>query len=80
MSSSNPTSSPQRNPKPSEAVNDSGDIDLLAGLWQEAPFPQLPPDAPRELHQYLVDIDDPGRVYAIHRASRRHDFQSIVEK
>ncbi|KAF4122074.1 hypothetical protein GMORB2_7667 [Geosmithia morbida] len=62
----------------SESAKDGCDPDLLAGLWQEAPFARLPSDAPDELRQYLVDIDDPRRIYVIHRASRRHRFQELV--
>ncbi|KAH7013270.1 hypothetical protein EDB80DRAFT_367559 [Ilyonectria destructans] len=58
----------------------SSDLDLLAGLWQEAPFARLPPDAPTELDAYVQDIENPSRVYAIHRASRRNDFQLLVER
>ncbi|PHH89163.1 hypothetical protein CDD83_6575 [Cordyceps sp. RAO-2017] len=54
--------------------------DLLAGLWQEAPFARLPDDAPPELQDLVQDIENPHRVYAIHRASRRHDFQLIVDR
>ncbi|KAG5935155.1 hypothetical protein E4U53_000499 [Claviceps sorghi] len=56
------------------------DLDLVAGLWQEAAFSRLPDDAPSELHRYLQDLENPHRVYAVHRASRRHDFQSLVDK
>lgn len=55
-------------------------IDLEAGLWQEAPFARLPDDAPAELHEYLQDVENPRRVWAIYRASRRHDFQLLVER
>ncbi|CAM1505737.1 Fc.00g113740.m01.CDS01 [Cosmosporella sp. VM-42] len=58
----------------------SGDSDLLAGLWQEAPFARLPIDAPAELVDQVQDIENPGRVYAVHRASRRHSFQLLVER
>ncbi|KAH6609908.1 hect domain-containing [Trichoderma cornu-damae] len=58
----------------------SGEMELLAGLWQVAPFARLPPDAPAELRDYVQDVENPRRVYAIHRASRRHDFQHLVEK
>lgn len=61
----------------SHALTD--EMELIAGLWQEAPFPRLPVDAPPELDEYLQDIDSPRRVYAIHRASRRHDFQLLVD-
>lgn len=56
------------------------DQSLLAGLWQAAPLIRLPPDAPPELKQYVQDIESPRRVYAIHRASRRHGFQLLVDK
>ncbi|KAL7919061.1 hypothetical protein ACQKWADRAFT_302492 [Trichoderma austrokoningii] len=62
---------------PSDAI---GELDLLAGLWQVAPFARLPPDAPAELRDYVQDVENPRRVYAIHRASRRHDFQTLVDK
>jgi hypothetical protein len=26
------------------------------------------------------DIDNPKRVYAVHKASRRHNFQQLVQK
>lgn len=71
-------------PKPTRtrggSLGTSCDADLLAGLWQEAPFARLPPDAPPELVQYVHDIENPNRVYAIHLASRRHDFQLWVER
>lgn len=63
-----------------EIAGEESELDLLAGLWQEAPFARLPPDAPPELQEYVVDIDDPRRVYAIHRASRRHGFHTLVDK
>ncbi|OAA61100.1 hect domain containing protein [Niveomyces insectorum RCEF 264] len=56
------------------------DADLLAGLWEEAPFSRLPWDAPPELHELVDTVDNPRRVYAIHRASRRHNFQLVVQK
>lgn len=56
------------------------DTDLLAGLWETAPFARLPWDAPSELKDLVEDIENPKRVYAIHRASRRHGFQQLVEK
>ncbi|KAM0259343.1 hypothetical protein ACHAQJ_003375 [Trichoderma viride] len=62
---------------PSDAT---GELDLLAGLWQVAPFARLPSDAPAELRDYVQDVENPRRVYAIHRASRRHDFQHLVDK
>ncbi|KUI69646.1 Ubiquitin-protein ligase E3A [Cytospora mali] len=56
------------------------DTDLLAGLWETAPFARLPWDAPPELKELVEDIENPKRVYAIHRACRRHGFQQLVEK
>ncbi|KAF4976903.1 hypothetical protein FZEAL_6479 [Fusarium zealandicum] len=71
-------------PKPSRSrgssLESAMDADLLAGLWQEAPFPRLPSDAPPELEPYVQNIENPARVYAIHQASRRHDFQLLVER
>jgi hypothetical protein len=32
------------------------------------------------LKKLTINIDDPKRVYAIHRASRRHHFQILVER
>ncbi|KAF4959970.1 hypothetical protein FGADI_1244 [Fusarium gaditjirri] len=58
----------------------TADLDLLAGLWQEAPFARLPPDAPSELKAYVQNVENPARVYAIHQASRRHGFQLLVER
>ncbi|KAH7151679.1 hypothetical protein B0J13DRAFT_438107 [Dactylonectria estremocensis] len=71
---------PKTTRAPGTPLEASCDLDLLAGLWQEAPFARLPPDAPAELDAYVQDIENPGRVYAIHRASRRHDFQLLVER
>lgn len=56
------------------------ETDLLAGLWETAPFARLPWDAPSELKELVEDIENPKRVYAIHRACRRHGFQQLVEK
>ncbi|KAH8904337.1 hypothetical protein BR93DRAFT_930373 [Coniochaeta sp. PMI_546] len=58
----------------------SQEMDLLAGLWEEAPFARLPIDAPPELRELVEDIDNPKKVYSIHRASRRHNFQQLVQK
>jgi hypothetical protein len=58
----------------------TADQDLLAGLWQEAPFARLPPDAPPDLKTYVQNVENPARVYAIHQASRRHGFQLLVER
>jgi hypothetical protein len=62
------------------SIEPATDVDLVAGLWQEAPFARLPADAPPELEAYVQNIENPARVYAIHRASRRHDFQLLVER
>ncbi|SPO04849.1 related to ubiquitin-protein ligase [Cephalotrichum gorgonifer] len=56
------------------------EIDLLALLWEEAPFPRLPRDAPPELKDFVQTIENPRHVYTIHKAARRHNFQSLVEK
>lgn len=61
-------------------IHHDGEADLLAGLWETAPFARLPWDAPPELKDLVEDIENPKRVYAIHRASRRHGFQQLVEK
>ncbi|KAF4335342.1 ubiquitin ligase [Fusarium beomiforme] len=58
----------------------AADLELLAGLWQEAPFARLPPDAPPELRPYVQNVESPARVYAIHQASRRHGFQLLVQR
>lgn len=59
---------------------DRDDADLLASLWEQADFPRLPEDAPPELKDYVEEIENPKRVYAVYRASRRHNFQLLVEK
>jgi hypothetical protein len=56
------------------------DADVYGALWTATPFPRLPIDAPNELKNLTIDVDDPKRVYAIHRASRRHNFNILVEK
>ncbi|KAB5566457.1 hypothetical protein GE09DRAFT_1028013 [Coniochaeta sp. 2T2.1] len=56
------------------------ELDLLAGLWAQAPFGRLPIDAPAELRELVENIENPKKVYAIHRARRRHDFQQLVQK
>jgi hypothetical protein len=58
----------------------ASDAEMYAALWAAAPFPRLPEDAPKELKKLAIDVDDPKRVYAIHRASRRHHFQILVER
>ncbi|KAF4450701.1 hypothetical protein F53441_6242 [Fusarium austroafricanum] len=64
----------------SHFIESAADLDLLAGLWQEAPFARLPHDAPPELEAYVQNVENPARVYAIHQASRRHGFQLLVER
>lgn len=66
----------QRGQQPPDS---GGDANLLASLWEEAPFARLPLDAPAELRDHVEDVHNPRRVYAIHRASRRHNFQLLVE-
>ena len=56
------------------------DPDLFAGLWEEAPFARLPWDAPAELKELVDDIENPKRVWTVYRASRRHNFQLLVQK
>ncbi|KAH9885037.1 hypothetical protein F4778DRAFT_787440 [Xylariomycetidae sp. FL2044] len=60
--------------------HDNIEADVLAALWEHAPFPRLPPDAPPELKDLVVNIRDPKRVYGVYRASRRYNFQLLVEK
>ncbi|KAK2033923.1 HECT-domain-containing protein [Colletotrichum zoysiae] len=68
-----------RRPEEGPQHETSLDADLLAALWEDAPFARLPPDAPPELKDMVQTIENPKRVYAIHRASRRHNFQILVE-
>jgi len=56
------------------------EMEAVAALWEEVPFPRLPPDAPRELRELLVDIKNPRKVYTIHRASRRHHLHVLIER
>ncbi|KAM7204942.1 hypothetical protein V8F20_003404 [Naviculisporaceae sp. PSN 640] len=60
--------------------NNVNEVDLIARLWDQARFARLPWDAPAELKELVEDIDNPKRVYAIHRASRRHNFQNLVQR
>ncbi|KAK3401995.1 hypothetical protein B0T20DRAFT_127882 [Sordaria brevicollis] len=60
--------------------NNSLELDVLAGLWEEARFARLPWDAPEELRELVEEIENPRRVYAVHKASRRHNFQLLVQK
>lgn len=56
------------------------EADVLAALWEQVPFPRLPCDAPAELKELVVDVENPRRVYNIHRASRRYYLQLLVER
>ncbi|KAK4232617.1 ubiquitin-protein ligase E3A [Podospora fimiseda] len=67
-------------PASSHGYNNVDDLDILSGLWEEALFARLPRDAPSELRDLVEDIENPRRVYAIHKASRRHNFQQLVQK
>jgi hypothetical protein len=58
----------------------TSDAEVYTALWSAATFPRLPTDAPNELKKLTIDVDDPKRIYVIHRASRRHHFQILVEK
>ncbi|KAK4190998.1 hypothetical protein QBC35DRAFT_529601 [Podospora australis] len=64
----------------SHGFESTDDLDLLGGLWEEAPFVRLPCDAPSELRDLAENIDNPKRVYAVHKASRRHNFQQLVQR
>ncbi|EAA28403.1 hypothetical protein GE21DRAFT_9238 [Neurospora crassa] len=67
--------------RPADAThNNSPELDVLAGLWEEARFARLPWDAPEELRDLVEEIDNPRKVYAVHKASRRHNFQLLVQK
>ncbi|RYO75923.1 hypothetical protein DL763_010898 [Monosporascus cannonballus] len=56
------------------------EVEVLAALWEQVPFPRLPVDGPPELRDFVVDVEDPKRVYTIHRASRRYYLQLLVER
>lgn len=58
-----------------------GEDNLLSALWaqQAHSFPRLPADAPAAIANDTIDVKDPERVYRIYRASRRHQFQLLVE-
>ncbi|KAI0169324.1 hypothetical protein GGR52DRAFT_516681 [Hypoxylon sp. FL1284] len=67
-------------PADSGPCRNSLEADILAALWEQVPFPRLPTDAPSEIKDLVVDVENPKRVYAIHHASRRHNLQLLVEK
>ncbi|KAI1387372.1 uncharacterized protein F4822DRAFT_280336 [Hypoxylon trugodes] len=54
--------------------------DILAALWEQVPFPRLPLDAPSEIKDLVVNVENPKKVYAVYHASRRHDLQLLIEK
>jgi hypothetical protein len=58
----------------------TSEAEVYTALWSAASFPRLPADAPNELRKLTIEVDDPKRVYVIHRASRRHHLQNLVEK
>jgi hypothetical protein len=58
----------------------ASEAEIYAALWATVPYPRLPDDAPEPLKDFIVDIDDPKRLYTIHRAARRHQFQILVER
>ncbi len=60
--------------------NSSPEAEILAALWEQVPFPRLPVDAPSEIKDLVVDVENPKTVYAIHCASRRHSLQLLIEK
>ncbi|KAG9233198.1 HECT-domain-containing protein-like protein [Amylocarpus encephaloides] len=60
-----------------DPINEDG---IYAALWATASFPRLPDDAPEDLKDFLVDVDDPKHIYTIHRAARRYEFQILVER
>lgn len=59
--------------------HDHFEAEIVAALWEEVPFPRLPSDAPPELRALVIDIENPRRIYSIHRATRRHNLQLLVE-
>lgn len=67
-------------PGPLEGRSSSPDDDILAALKAAASIPRLPRDAPEELRSLTIDINDPKRVYVLHHANRRHNFQLLVER
>lgn len=56
------------------------DDDVYAALWAAASPATLPNDTPAVLRDLTITVDDPKRVYVIHNASRRHGFQTLVER
>ena len=61
--------------------SNGGEDSLLSALWahQAHSFPRLPAGAPAAIAKDTIEVKDPERVYRIYRASRRHQFQLLVE-
>jgi hypothetical protein len=60
--------------------NAQSEAETFTALWTAARFSHLPEDAPNELKKLIVEVDDPKRVYVIHRGSRRYQFQNLVDR
>ncbi|EKD13933.1 uncharacterized protein L3040_005455 [Drepanopeziza brunnea f. sp. 'multigermtubi'] len=58
----------------------ASEAEIYAALWATAPFPRLPDDAPHEVKRLTIDVEEPKRIYGIHKARRRHNFQLLVER
>ncbi|TQS38112.1 hypothetical protein Golomagni_01389 [Golovinomyces magnicellulatus] len=58
----------------------SNEFEMYTALWNVVTFVRLPDDAPLELKESSIEIRDPRRVYAIHKAARRHDFQLLMDR
>ncbi|KAK3939097.1 ubiquitin-protein ligase E3A [Diplogelasinospora grovesii] len=58
----------------------NNDIDIFAALWEQAEFARLPWDAPNELRELIEAILNPDKIYTVHRAARRHNFQDLIQK
>ncbi|XXG95981.1 hypothetical protein Hte_002258 [Hypoxylon texense] len=67
-------------PADNGSSRNSSEAEILAALWEQVPFPRLPVDAPSEIKDLVVDVENPKTVYAIHCASRRHNLQLLIEK
>lgn len=52
----------------------------LESIMEAVKLPQLPVHAPQKLRDNTVDIEDPRRVYAVHRAIRAYSFSSLQEE
>ncbi|KAI1764972.1 hypothetical protein GGR53DRAFT_288794 [Hypoxylon sp. FL1150] len=64
----------------SNSSRNSLETEILAALWEQVPFPRLPVDAPSEIRDLVIDVENPKRVYGIHCASRRYNLQLLIEK